>query len=210
MTFEPSKPNPGLASESPNRLIFQYVIASGDMRFIERTERSVVIVVPDNGDWFIRGEVVDCGTECHTTLAQIFLEYLMSCEGCGDQEELDQAIALFSDRVSKAVVDLVTQFQNADELRPLAEQALAGLIRSMDTPDLRTNFGGQGDVTFEYCPICRVADSNGFRRGLDSAHTLLIQTVRKTLAPFHFQAIVDDRDPWDFPEHRLSFRIQQE
>ena len=92
-----SEPKSTSTTALPSRLAFQYLIASGDMRFIERTERSIVIIGEGDIDWVIRGEVEGCGEACHANLSQIFLEYLMSCEGCGDQQEVDLAIDMLCD-----------------------------------------------------------------------------------------------------------------
>lgn len=207
MTAESHKPNQGLANETISRPIFQYIIASGEMRYIERTERSVVMVINQDGQWFLRGEVEGCGTDCHINLAQILLEYSMSCEGCEDQEELDRAFALFSDRVSKEVVEHIKRSQETEDLTSLVEHTLAGFLRSMDVLYSLTIAGRKGELTFQSCPICQNAESSGYRRGLDSAHTLLIHLFHRSLEPFHFRAIVDDRDPWNRSEHQLSFRI---
>lgn len=64
--------------------LLSYTIASGDMRYIEISERDVFLRGDIQLGLVIRGKVSGCGPDCDVDLSHILLEQAMTCSGCKD------------------------------------------------------------------------------------------------------------------------------
>jgi hypothetical protein len=189
------------------RTIFQYLIASGDMRFIDRTERAIVLIGDWGSDWVIRGEVPGCGDACHNNLAHILLEFLLSCEGCEAPSELRRALDAFTERVKNSIKNLL--LDSGDSLgQTQAQLALEGLLRSMGANHRITDMSQGWTIVLETCPICQCAEETGIQRGLEAAHDLFMDVLHQTLRSFMPHAKVISRIPWHAPDHFQTLLVQ--
>ena len=65
--------------------LLSYVIASSNMRYIEINERDIYLRDDPQLGPVLRGEIPECGADCHANLSQMLLEQAMSCDDCRDQ-----------------------------------------------------------------------------------------------------------------------------
>src|SRR3989304_1429555 len=79
-------------------LVFQYVVSSTEMRFIERAERRICLGVGTDGGLRLVGESPGCGDACRADLAELLLEYAMSCEGSKEPRLWREASQTFADQ----------------------------------------------------------------------------------------------------------------
>jgi hypothetical protein len=154
---------PQTSTDSP---LYTYVIASGDMRYIEINQRNLFLRQDPNLGWILRGELPGCGAGCYADLSQVLLEYAMTCEGCKSPEEACEYVAAFARRLGEL---LAQRF--SEEYSTLPEQerlpaAIEVLLKSLVVP-----FTSQSDpqrlaYNLDYCPLCETGSSSGMTREL--------------------------------------------
>jgi len=166
--------------------LYTYVIASGDMRYIEINQRNLFLRHDPNLGLLLRGELPGCGPGCYADLSQVLLEYAMTCEGCKSPQEASEYVASFGRRLGEILAQqLLLEFS-----APLAEDrlraALEILLKSMVVPYACEVFPQRLSFTLEYCPLCESGDSSGMSRELVMARysfASLCASFVVTLAP---------------------------
>lgn len=154
---------PQTSTDSP---LYTYVIASGDMRYIEINQRNLFLRHDPNLGMILRGELPGCGAGCYADLSQVLLEYAMTCEGCKSPEEACEYVATFARRLGEL---LAQRFSNEYSTLPEQERlpvAIEVLLKSLVVP-----FTSQVDqqrlaYSLEYCPLCETGSSSGMMREL--------------------------------------------
>jgi hypothetical protein len=174
--------DPGIVeTKAPSaQLVFQYVIASADMRFIERTERNVVLYQDADGEWMIRGEVSGCGPACNVDLSHIILEFLMSCEG-QDTTEQECSAQVFSEKIGWTLIDRLQEIKPLLSEEDLLKKSLSCVMRSMGGEPTILIEADRCACYFSGCPLCLTISKMGLRRGKAPAHQLF-QSLCETVA----------------------------
>jgi hypothetical protein len=146
--------------------LYTYVIASGDMRYIEINQRNLFLRQDTNLGWILRGELPGCGAGCYADLSQVLLEYAMTCEGCKSPEEACEYVAGFARRLG----ELLTQrFSEEYASLPAEERlptAIEILLKSLVVPFTRQYDPQRLAYSLEYCPLCETGSSSGMQREL--------------------------------------------
>jgi hypothetical protein len=172
-----------IASQAP---LFNYTLASADMRYIEVGERLIYLRTdPDRGP-VIRGEIDGCGAACHVDLSQIFLEFTLSCEGCRQEEVVEDALIYFGERLGNL---LAARIYPDREVLPEIER-LTGMFdivfASMNLPYSLDRETGSIHYRFHKCPFCDNPQFSGFMRSIEMARLgfiSLCESILKNLAP---------------------------
>lgn len=167
-------------------LLFSYVVASADMRYIEVTEREIYLRMdPEHGP-VVRGEFSGCGSGCFADLNQIFLEYAMSCEGCKDQRRTEEEIVHFGERLGKVLgARLSGQYGDPISAERLSK-AFSIVLNSMDVPFVEERSAGNLLYTLEFCPLCASGSKTGMGREMAVARlgfAAFSESLVHTLAP---------------------------
>ena len=81
--------------------LFSYVVASGDMRFIEIAERVLFLRHDPERGLVIRGEVPECGPACYANLSHILLEHVMGHEDRHQAKQTAKAADQFGQRLGQ-------------------------------------------------------------------------------------------------------------
>jgi hypothetical protein len=114
--------------------LFSYVVASGDMRFIEIGERDLYLRRDPKLGPVIRGEVPECGPECYANLSQVFLEYVMGCEDCREAGRTAIAADNFGRRLGRELIALRYQGSGAKSGVDALADANAIVLNSLGAP----------------------------------------------------------------------------
>jgi len=175
--------NAEIANQAP---LFNYTLASADMRYIEIGERVIYLRTDPNRGLVIRGEIEDCGSACHVDLSQIFLEYTLSCEGCRQAGVVEEAVVYFGERIGNL---LAARIYPDRESIPEIER-LTGMLdcvfASMDLPYSLDRETGSLHYRFHSCPFCDNQQFAGFLRSMEMARLgfiALCESILKNLAP---------------------------
>lgn len=170
-----------MGTTSTQSQIFRYVIASGEMRFIERDERWVHLSEREPTGLAVWGEIPECGEACHADLGLLLLEHSMSCEGCQSPEERKDADHAFGDSVAGALADRIARLHPKADPDARARSAIRVLVNSIrsEAPAQITPSGG---ASFADCPLCATARANGVVRDLEQVHRAFYDLVDKIIA----------------------------
>lgn len=169
-----------------NVLIYTYVIASGDMRYIEINERQIYLIYDPVMAYYLRGEMPGCGAGCYADLSQIFLEYVLSCEGCRDSAEAQASTVQFGTHLGRNLALRLAECYS-DFTAP--EQLSAGLecaFNSLNVAFIVERRLNSLHYSIEWCPICQSADHSGLSRAASAAHHGLVaflHSLVETIAP---------------------------
>ena len=166
--------------------LFSYVVASGDMRFIEIAERVLFLREDPELGLVIRGEVPECGPDCYANLSYILLEHVMGYEDRHRAEQTAKAADQFGQRLGQEMIAIgILDTSSEHEVRALAE-VLTIVVNSMDVPfdiDQSDNY-----LRFKlvHCPLHASAEKAGLNLWVPLAHrslTAVIETLLKGFAP---------------------------
>ncbi len=171
------------ASDTP---LFNYTIASADMRYIEIGERVLYLRADPQHAPLVRGEIPGCGPGCYVDLSQVFLEFTMSCEGCREEDVVDEALVYFGERlgtlISSRLYPADNQRQTVDRLTGIFDC----VFRSMKLPYSLEQEQGRLHYSFASCPFCDNQAYAGFTRSMDMARLgfiALCESILHNIAP---------------------------
>lgn len=175
--------SPEKTSQAP---LFNYTLASADMRYIEIGERVIYLRPdPDHG-LVIRGEIEGCGSACHVDLSQIFLEFTLSCEGCRQEDVVEEALIYFGDRLG----NLLAARMYPDRESTSEIESLTGMFNcvfaSMNLPYSLDRETSSLYYRFHKCPFCDNQQFAGLLRSTEMARLGFIsfcESILKNLAP---------------------------
>ena len=161
--------------------LFSYIVASGDMRFIENNQRALFLRREPELGTVIRGEVAECGPTCHANLSQVLLEYVMSCEDGRLAHRTAMLADRFGQRLGRAFVALrYPEPSGAPASERLSDAGMI-VIHSMDVP---VTFDQTDDVlrfTLAYCPLHTAAGKAGLSMWVPLAHRALVAMLETLL-----------------------------
>ena len=166
--------------------LFTYVIASGDMRYIPISERTIYLRNdPDLGP-VVRGEIGDCGPVCYANLSQNLIEYTMSCEGCQDPVQAGELVECLGERLGKILAARL--FQDVADLavQDRVSGAFVFILRSMGVPFEIQHMPGSLRYVLDDCPLQTTARPLGLTRRVPVARrgfVVLCDSLLRTLAP---------------------------
>ena len=146
--------------------LYTYVIASGDMRYIEINQRNLFLRQDPNLGWILRGELPGCGAGCYADLSQVLLEYAMTCEGCKSAEEACEYVAGFASRLGELLAhQLAAEYSTlpAEELLPTGIEIL---LKSMLAPFTCQYDPQRLAYSLAHCPLCQSGSLSGMEREL--------------------------------------------
>jgi hypothetical protein len=193
-------------SDPSRRELFRYIIASHEMRYIERAERRVHLLQESEAGWILRGFIPGCGASCEADLALVILEFLVSSGG-GDKEASRASLRTFADRLGTSTVDHIRQMEPQADVDRLYESVSHCLFRSMGVGYTMQRDGNRYTGTFTQCPICKTSEESGLHRGCEIAHEVFVRLCRTAFRRLHPNAEVIARGSLDQPGHSLSLEI---
>ena len=157
-------------SQTPTDVpLFTYVIASGDMRYIEINQRNLFLRNDPNLGLILRGELPGCGAGCYADLSQVLFEYAMTCEGCKSLQEAGEYVAGFGKRLGELLAHSLEV-----EIAPLATDdrlpaALEILLKSMVVAYSCQVSAQRLAFTLDRCPLCETGSISGMGREMEMA-----------------------------------------
>jgi len=158
------------ASQTPiDAPLYTYVIASGDMRYIEINQRNLFLRHDPNLGLILRGELPGCGAGCYADLSQVLLEYAMTCEGCKSPQEASEYVAGFGKRLGEQLAQCLEV-----EIAPLTSHdrlpaAIEILLKSMVVAYTSEVSQQRLAYKLEHCPLCEAGSSSGMGREMEMA-----------------------------------------
>ena len=162
-----------------SRELFRYIIASGEMRYIERTERLLYLEKIPEAGWIVRGVIPGCGPSCDAGLGQVIVEFIMSCGGLAE-ETLQAALRVFAQKNAASIVEGISTGRADLEFDGLIDQTLDCLFQSLGGEyELETDERSYTS-RFDNCPLCDQQDS-GLPRNAQMAHEVLFELVRAAI-----------------------------
>jgi hypothetical protein len=165
------------SDQSAPRLLASYVIASADMRFIERSEREIYIRGDAENEYIIRGEMPGCGATCFASLGQVLLEFVMSCEGCVDPVEQAESVDDFCDMLGRACATWLNQHVSGISTSEQLHTAMTSVCRSLIVPFAERVASDKLSYSFVENPLEKTASSLGMNRAVELAQRGLNQFV---------------------------------
>ena len=157
---------PAISQTSTDSPLYTYVIASGDMRYIEINQRNLFLRRDPNLGLILRGELPGCGSGCYADLSQVLLEYAMTCEGCKSPQEACEYVAGFGKRLGELLSQQLTSELSTLPAEDLLPAALEILLKSMVVPYTGVRSSQRLTYTLEYCPLCETGETSGMAREL--------------------------------------------
>jgi hypothetical protein len=146
--------------------LYTYVIASGDMRYIEINQRHLYLRRDPNLGLILRGELPGCGAGCYADLSQVMLEYAMTCEGCKSPQEAAEYVANFGKRLGEILAQQLSTELTATTAEERLPAAIELLLKSMLVPFTYQRSPQRLAYTLEYCPLCETGSTSGMGREL--------------------------------------------
>jgi hypothetical protein len=177
---------PGRIDKASDTPLFNYTLASADMRYIEIGERLIYLRTDPLRGTVLRGEIEGCGSACHVDLSQIFLEFTLSCEGCRQKDVMEEALVYFGERLGKL---LASRLYPQDDSTPTLDRLtgiFACVFTSMNLPFSLDQEVGSLHYQFNKCPFCDNEQFAGFFRSLEMARLgfiSLCESILQNLAP---------------------------
>lgn len=166
--------------------LLSYVIASSNMRYIEINEREIYLRDDPQQGLVLRGEIPQCGPNCHANLSQILLEQAMSCEDYRDQAMTARHVNHFGDRLGEQMMaKLYDDVPVSSDIGRLTEM-MNIILNSMGVPFEYDLTADHIQYDLAYCPIHETATSSGMSLWVATAHrafVALCSHVVATLAP---------------------------
>jgi hypothetical protein len=166
--------------------LFTYVVASGDMRYIPISERTIYLRNdPDLGP-VVRGEIGDCGPVCYANLSQILLEYTMSCEGCQDPVQAGELVECIGERLGKILAARLFQDMPDLAVQDRVSGAFSFVLRSMAVSYKMEHTPGSLRYALADCPLHTTARPLALTRRVPVARrgfVALCDSMLRTLAP---------------------------
>lgn len=183
--------------------IYEYRITSAEMRSLDQNTRQVMLEKDEGGVLRVSGEVPGCGEECRANLSDMFLEFVMSCEGCGDPEVLDQYLGSFCAVISKAVLSESRGLDPTDKLF----SAIQSIFTSMNGEHTIPDGSMEGLYGFDRCPICSASERIGIQRGLAIAHRTFFALCKETIFAISTDFVLTPIDDGFGQGHSLTFKL---
>ena len=194
-------------TQVPNKSsIHEYRITSAEMRSLDQNTRMVVLERDASGILRISGEVPGCGEECRANLSDLILEFVMSCEGCGDSEVLEQYLDSFCGKISKAILLETGGTNPEDHLHSSIETIFASMNGEHTMPENLT----EGLYGFNHCPICSASKRTGIQRGLASAHRTFYRLCEDTILASSTDFAMTPIDDGIERGHSLTFILRRD
>jgi hypothetical protein len=166
--------------------LLSYTIASGDMRYIEISERDVFLRGDIQLGLVIRGKVSGCGPDCDVDLSHILLEQAMTCSGCKDPIIAFETAQQFGRRLGRKVASRLGQdlerITGCDQLCNSFEI----ILKSMGA--LYTHECNESVLKFnlDVSPLSVAAKKHGFTQWTHMARNTFIamcEAIAQTLQP---------------------------
>ena len=177
---------PETINDISDSLLFSYVIASADMRYIEVGEREIYLRTDPQLGLVVRGEMSGFGSSNYANLSRILLEFALTCEGCDDQQEAGESAVLFGVRLGRILVDKLCQDPSGLNKTDNLSYAFECVVNSLGTPSHKNYSATQLRFTFDEGPLNKAAQVTGIKRGVSTAHrsfVALCKTMLRILAP---------------------------
>jgi hypothetical protein len=187
--------------------LLSYVIASGDMRHIPVNEREVFLRRQPDGRLVIRGEVPECGADCHVNLSQILFEYAISCEDCKDRISSADSEERFGQHLGQVFVAGINPILIGQPPAEQLTEAMEIISGSMNVGYTKEFTGDAIRFDLHECPIHKAANEPGYALRLTVAHlgfVALCESVLATLAP-DWELIHPAERESDVPIEKLVF-----
>ena len=143
---------------SPDVPVFSYIISSADMRHIEIEKTNIYLRTDQDGVLIFQGKVSGSRPGFFIDLSEILLQYVMSCEGCKEQEVALHEVVRFGEHL----VDL----PGAEKLQVVFKSVL----NSMDVSYSLDSNENQLEYALDCCPIRGCASKTGLGRSVELAH----------------------------------------
>jgi hypothetical protein len=176
------------------------------MRFIERTERVMYLIEDPEMNWIVLGVIPGCGSTCNANLAQVLLEFIMSCEGL-DQDTLQGALRVFVQKNVAAIVEYFRAQTPHSQIDFLFDQTLGCLLRSLGSEFELESDGMHYTASFDDCPICGLWGQSGIRRHGELGHEVLFDLFKTTVHSLNPAAHVRMPEGHSRLAHGLQFEI---
>jgi hypothetical protein len=187
--------------------LLSYVIASGDMRHIPVNEREIFLRSQPDGRLVIRGEVPECGADCHANLSQILFEYAISCEDCKDRVSSADSEERFGQHLGQVfaagINPLLVGLPPAEQLT----EAMEIISGSMNVGYTKEFIGDAIRLDLDECPLHKAANVPGYALRLAVVHlgfVALCESVLAALAPGWELTYPAERES-DVPIEKLVF-----
>lgn len=194
------------ATESSARELFRYIIASGEMRYIERTERLVLLDHEPEDGWRVYGMIEGCGSACDVNLTQIILEFIMSCEGL-DTATHQAALRVFSQKIAAAMVEQIKSSSADEQIEGLLDECLRCLLGSLGDRYVLKTDRSQISASFADCPLCALGGESGMQRHGELAHGVVFDLVRAVVYKLDPAAVVRTGQADTQKDHGLDLDI---
>jgi hypothetical protein len=172
--------------EIRDEILFIYRIASGEMKYIEVNEREVHFRSDPQTGSLIWGEIPGCGESCNADLAQMILEYAMSCEACDDAAITEGLLNVFGKRLSESLAARIQQIAPTETALERAVRALECIHLSMNVPFSVERDNDEIRCRLDLSPLSEAARRTGIGGRLELAYRALYalyQGVAQTVDP---------------------------
>ena len=174
------------SGHSKGKLLLSYTLASSEMRYIEICNRDIYLSYDSESKPILQAEIPDCGSESAVDLNQILLEFSLSCEGCKDQDSIEESVKNFAEHLG---IILVTKlFEDNSNLSVINKISLSieCLLNSMLVA--YTSVSGSDKLHYQVSknPIQETANRIGFTREIVMAHLAFITlcgSIIRTITP---------------------------
>ena len=147
-----------------------YVIASADMRYCEIGEREISLKYEPAAGFAVRAKLVGSEEGCCVDLAQILLEYSLSCEGWRDLQVQRGLVGEFGRHLGELIAVNIHQqipaLPAADEVATIFE----AILNSVQASYSKEAHADLLLYSLASCPLNQAAHDAGMGRGIAMAY----------------------------------------
>lgn len=181
--------------------LMEYVIASGDMRYIEINTREIFLRPSRSKGLILVGELTKGNNPSPINLCHMFLENAMSCEGCRDESVAFASLNDFLSKLSLHTVDRFNKYLSHGNQKAKIVTAFVTILNSMNVPYKRETSDDKILFQLEYDPIKHTAQLTGLSLWITMAQEALITFLENVLAGFSTEWEVNvPQDPYSDSE----------
>jgi hypothetical protein len=177
---------PGDTEKASDAPLFNYTLASADMRYIEIGERAIYLRTDPEKGPILRGEIPGCGPGCYVDLSQVLLEFPMSCEGCRERDVVEEAVTYFGERLGTLLTSRLIPDGEQQQTVDWLVRVLECVHRSLNVPYTVDRSNVRLQYHLEQCPFCDKEEYAGFTRAMEMARLgfiALCESILQGIAP---------------------------
>ncbi len=166
--------------------LLQYIVASADMKYIEVGEREVYLKQNVETGFLVQATLVGSDRTCCIDLAQILLEYSMTCEGHRDLQARNNQADQFGDHLGHLIAMKLLEKTSLRSASGQVFLVFETILNSMNVSYSRFETPSRILYSLDTCPLHKAAQGLVIGRDMPLAYQAFVALCAgalRTVAP---------------------------